>query len=269
VSLTRLHALLWKEAQDLARTRAAVMPALLMMLTLLLPFGIAIGIPLVTGDSMVDDSDVTKALAVARRHWPAVTSLSPEAAVQAFFFHQFLMFVVLVPVSGSMSLAAYSVIGEKQARTLEPLLATPATTGEILLAKVLAAFVPALALEAVAAAIYLGGVAVFAQPGVFGALATLQTALTLLVLGPLATLIGLQIVVIASSRVRDPRTAQQFGTLIVLPLVAVLVAQGAGVFWLTVPMTVIAAVVLVIVWVLLVLFGIAIFEREQILTKWR
>jgi ABC-2 type transport system permease protein len=189
--------------------------------------------------------------------------------VQAFFFHQFLMFVVLVPVSGSMSLAAHSVIGEKLARTLEPLLATPATTGEILLAKVLAAFVPALALEAVAAVIYLGGVAAFAQPGVFGALATLQTALTLFVLGPLATLIGLQIVVIASSRARDPRTAQQFGTLIVLPLVAVLVAQGTGVFWLTVPMTLMAAVVLVVVWVLLVLFGIAIFEREQILTKWR
>ena len=269
MSTSRLSALLWKEAQDLLRTRAAVMPAVLMLLTLALPFGIAIGIPLVTGDTMVDDSDVVKALEVARRYWPAVTRLSPEAAVQAFFFQQFLMLLVLVPVSGSMSLAAHAIIGEKQARTLEPLLATPATTTEILLAKVLAALLPALLLEAVAVLVYFGGIAALGYPGVFGALATPHTALVLLVLGPLATLIGLQIVVIASSRVNDPRTAQQFGTLVVLPLVAVLVAQGTGVFWLTVPMILFAAVVLTVVWILLALFGIAVFERERILTRWK
>ena len=43
-----------------------------------------------------------------------------------------------------MSVAAYSVIGEKQARTLEPLLATPITTFELLAAKVLGALLPAL-----------------------------------------------------------------------------------------------------------------------------
>ena len=35
-----------------------------------------------------------------------------------------------------MSVAAHSVIGEKQARTLEPLLATPLKTSELLAAKV-------------------------------------------------------------------------------------------------------------------------------------
>ncbi len=54
-----------------------------------------------------------------------------------------------------------------------------------------------------------------------------------------------------------------------LNLVAVLVAQGTGVFWLTVPMILFAAVVLTVVWVLLALFGIAVFERERILTRLR
>ena len=41
-----------------------------------------------------------------------------------------------------LSAAAHAVVGEKQARTLEPLLATPITTVELLVAKVLGALVP-------------------------------------------------------------------------------------------------------------------------------
>jgi len=268
MSATRILALLQKELLDLSRTRAAVMPGIWTLLTLVVPFVIAIGVPAVTGDKEVD-RDITEALDKVLKYWPALEGLSAEARTQAFFFQQFLMMLVLVPVTGSMALAAYSIIGEKQARTLEPLLATPATTGEILLAKVLASFLPALAIEAVGIVLYFGGIAVLGAPGVFDALVSTRTALVLLVLAPLATLIALQVVVIASSRVNDYRTAQQFGTLVVLPIVGVLIAQGTGVFWLTSPVIVIAAAALLVVWILLLLFGIAIFEREQILTRWK
>ena len=53
--------------------------------------------------------------------------MSDEAAVQAFIFQQF-MLLLLIPVTGAMAFAGYSLIGEKQGRTLEPLLATPITT---------------------------------------------------------------------------------------------------------------------------------------------
>ena len=46
-----------------------------------------------------------------------------------------------------MSLAAHSIISEKQSRSLEPLLATPLTPTELLLAKVAAALAPAFLLE--------------------------------------------------------------------------------------------------------------------------
>jgi len=268
MSATRILALLRKELLDLSRTRAAIMPGIWTLLALVVPFVIAIGVPAVTGDKTVD-KDITDVLDKVRKHWPALDGLSNEAMTQAFFFQQFLMMLVLVPVTGSMALAAYSIIGEKQARTLEPLLATPATTAEILVAKVLASFLPALLIEAIGIVLYFGGIALLGAPGVLGALVSPRTALVLLVLAPLASLIALQIVVIASSRVNDYRTAQQFGTLVVLPVVAILIAQGTGFFWLTVPMILAAAGVLLIVWILLLLFGIAIFEREQILTRWK
>ena len=48
--------------------------------------------------------------------------LDPEAAIQAYVFQYFLVMLVLGPVTSAMSVAAFSVVGEKQARTLEPLL---------------------------------------------------------------------------------------------------------------------------------------------------
>ena len=77
------------------------------------------------------------------RDQPATRRLDPEGAIQAMIFQQFLILLVLTPVAGAMSVAAYAVVGEKQARTLEPLLATPITTFELLVAKVLGALVPA------------------------------------------------------------------------------------------------------------------------------
>ena len=52
-----------------------------------------------------------------------------------------------MPVTGAMALAAHAIVGEKQARTLEPLLATPLTTLELLMAKVAGALIPTLAIS--------------------------------------------------------------------------------------------------------------------------
>jgi ABC-2 type transport system permease protein len=266
---SRVTTLVWKEWLDLARVRGAILPGLMMVAVLVLPFAIAIGVPALTGEDLTRDSDIERSLDAAVRFWPELRDLTPQAAVQAFFFQQFLLLVILVPVTGSMALASHSIIGEKQSRALEPLLATPVTTAELLLSKVLAAAAPALALEAVAFALYLAGIRLLADPGVFAALVSVRTFLVVLGLGPLATLIALQLAVITSSRAGDPRTAQQIGTIEILPIVGILIAQGIGFFWLTVPVILVAAAALLAAWIVLLLFGVAVFDRERILTKWK
>lgn len=49
---------------------------------------------------------------------------------------------MLIPTVVPLTIAIYSVIGEKSARTLEPLLAAPVRVGELLLAKSLASAIP-------------------------------------------------------------------------------------------------------------------------------
>jgi ABC-2 type transport system permease protein len=168
-----------------------------------------------------------------------------------------------------MSLASHAVVGEKQARTLEPLLATPITTLELLVAKVLGALAPTLAITIAGLVVYFAGIALAAGRGVLEAMLTARTFVLVFLVGPASALVALQAAVVISSRVNDARTAQQFGVLIILPMTAVLVAQFTGSLWLSAWMLGLIGVGLLVGWVCLVLFSVAMFEREAILTRWK
>lgn len=264
-NLARVAALWRKEWLEMRGTLAPWLPGLLMVPVIALPFVFAVVIPRLAGEPL-EQSDFATHLGAATAVWPALATLPPSAAVQAFLFQQFLTLVLLVPVSGAMSLAAHGLTGERQARTLEPLLVTPMTPVELLLAKVLAALVPALGLGLVSAGLYLGMVTAVAEPGVARTLLSARTALLMLVGGPLLTAVALQLVVLASTRAKDPRSAQQVGVLVVLPLVGVLVAQAAGAFWLTAASILLGSGLLALLWLALLGLSVAVFEPERMLS---
>jgi len=262
----RLVTLLKKELLDLMRNRAALLPVVIVaLIALAMPFTMTMIVPLLTHQALGGENDL---LRVSRVVDPG-EALRPNARVQLFLFQQFLLVFLLMPITGAMSLAAHAIVGEKQARTLEPLLATPISTFELLVAKVLGALVPTLAISLAAIVIYIAGIALTAEPDVIGAMLTLRTLLLVVDVAPLAALVSLQFAVVVSSRVNDPRTAQQFGVLIILPLTAVLVGQFTGSLWLTSGMIAVIGMVLLVAWIFLVLFSVAMFDREAILTRWR
>jgi ABC-2 type transport system permease protein len=267
--MTRVRALLFKELTDLKSNPSLFFPAILTgLLSLALPFFVAVAVPAFTGERLSDSSDFRLALELVRDR-PFLRELSAEGAVQAWIFEQFLVLLVFSPIAGAMSVAAYTVIGEKQARTLEPLLATPITTLELLLAKVLGALIPAAGLTVAWFGLYFLGIATLAEPRVYLVLLTAHALSIVFLLGPLAALAALQLAVCVSSRVNDARSAQQIGALIILPLSGLLVAQLMGRVDITTSMVVAAAVVLALVNALLLRLGIALFDRESILTRWR
>src|SRR5581483_4759316 len=134
--IRRIAALLGKELAELRGNPSVIIPAMITgAISIVIPFAIAVGVPYFSGERLSDSSDFRIALGMYR-DLPSMRGLDPEAAIQAMIFQQFLVLLLLTPVTGAMSIAAYAVIGEKQARTLEPLLATPLTTFELLAAKV-------------------------------------------------------------------------------------------------------------------------------------
>ena len=261
----RIRTLIEKEFFDIARNRSALVPVVLVTaMSLVLPFGIAIAVPAVTGRGLGHDADLVKVSAAVAHH-----DLSNDASVQLFLFQQFLMLFLLTPITGAMALAAHAIVGEKLSRTLEPLLATPITTFELLAAKVVGALVPTLAISMIGLVLYLGGILLFAEPGVTAAMASPRTLILIVLVAPAAALVSLQAAILISSRVNDARTAQQFGVLIIIPLTGVLVAQFTGSLWLSATALGLAGLGLLVLWVLLALLSVAVFERESILTRWK
>jgi ABC-2 type transport system permease protein len=264
--MSRFRALLSKELLDLMRNRAALIPVLIVTIVSFgLPLTIVVIVPALTSRPLGDDADLVRVSTVLA----ANPQLSGGARVQLFLFQQFLMLFLLTPITGAMSLAAHAVVGEKQAHTLEPLLATPITTGELLLAKVIGALLPTLAISLGGLALYFGMMPLVAEPGVLRAMLSARTFLLVFVVGPTAALVALQAAIVISSRVNDARTAQQFGVLIILPLTGILVAQFTGALWLTATALGFLGLGLFGLWIVLAAVSVKMFEREAILTRWK
>lgn len=267
--MTRLSAMVRKELLDLRLNPWVMLPAAITgLVALMMPIAITVIVPQVTGESLAASGEFELGLDVMRAQ-AGGAALDPETAIQAWVFQVFLMFLILIPVIGATSIAAHSVVAEKQARTLEPLLATPITTFELLAAKSLAALAPALGLTIACFAIDLALVASFARPGVVGALLGPRSLLLVFVLGPLAALTAMQIAVCVSSRVEDERTAQGTGSFVALPVAIVFIAPLVGLRSVGPLMLAGLTIALVIANVLLMRLSIAVFDRESILTRWK
>src|SRR5262249_41233373 len=241
----RLRVLIGKEFLDIARNRTALVPVVVVTLvSLAMPLGIVIVVPSLTGQALADDGDLARLSRVAG----GSEVLSAAGRIPLFLFEQFLLMFLVTPVTGAMALASHAIVGEKQARTLEPLLATPVTTIELLTAKVLGALLPTLAISVIGLGLYLGAIAWFAAPGVGAAMASVRTLLLTVLVAPAAALVSLQAAILISSRVNDPRTAQQFGALIIVPLIIVMVMQFSGSLWLSTAALALSGVGLFAVW---------------------
>ena len=166
------------------------------------------------------------------------------------------MYFVLIPAILPSIIAPYSYVGEKIEKSLEPLLATPTTDGELLLGKSLASFIPCMVVTYVGAAISAIIIDVWA-------ITTPQVNIFLI-----PCVMSVEANIIVSSKVNDIRAAQQLGGLVVLPLVFVVIFASTSAqlsTWLAIG--VITA--LAIADVALFYLSKATFQREEILTKWK
>ena len=266
----RIRGLVLKDVAELWRNPGAIVPALSISLAALVPaFLVAVLAPLVSGEDLGDSSEFVDAAHQAIGTIPELGHLTGAPLVQAYLFHQFGLLLLLVPIVGSMAIAAHAVIGEKTSRTLEPLLATPISTIELLAAKTLTPLVFALAIMWGTLVLYLAGIAAVGEPGVWPTFLSARSALLFMVIGPLLTLVALLLAVLVSSRVNDPRSAQQLGALVVMPVTAVFIAQLLGQYVLGPTALIMAAFSLLVLAALLLGVGVRVFARERILMRWK
>jgi ABC-2 type transport system permease protein len=264
--MSRVAALVGKELLDVRRNLGVMLPVVVATLALLtIPLAVAVFVPMLSGQSLADDGDLVRASLVIGFD----SGLTPDGRIQLFLFQQFLTLFLMIPITGAMAVAAHAIVSEKQARTLEPLLATPLSTFELLLGKVIGALLPTFAISLVGLLLYLTIIAIAAEPGVMMAMVNARSLALVFGVGPMCALVALQFAILISSRVNDARTAQQFGVLIVMPITGLVIAQFTGTLWLTAPMLVLLTVAGLGFWVVLAVLSVILFDREQILTRWK
>jgi hypothetical protein len=93
--------------------------------------------------------------------------------------------------------------------------------------------------------------------------------LSIVLVTPLFTLLTVGLSIIISSKVKDPNTAQQVGTVVLLPLLGVMIVQLFGVTGSRPGLILFTAVLMVVVDVLVMRIAVRLFKREEILTAWR
>ena len=199
-----------------------------------------------------------------------IASKPNGAAVLPTFMNAFSFLYVIGAAFAPVGIAAYSLIGEKVQKSLEPLLATPTTDEEILAGKSIAAFLPAICSNYIGALIFM----VLADLFTYSTLKYLyfpnwDIAIILFLLAPLACILGVGYNILVSSRVNDVRTAQQLGTLILLLFAAVYLLSEFKVLSLTIDNMLIMAAVLAVIDAIVFYLVKAAFQREEILTKWK
>jgi len=136
--------------------------------------------------------------------------------------------------------------------------------------KGLAAAIPAVVASLVSFLVFAGGTALLAtSPAVALQLFSPLWMSGIFVVGPLLSLAGVSLAVMISSRVNDPRAAEQLAVLVILPILALFIGQFAGVLVLNQNLLLLITVALVLVDAALLFFATRLFQRESILTRWK
>ncbi len=118
-------------------------------------------IPLVILYSMGDSADINELAngmdAIPNEYAHICGDLTGQDCAQYFILSQFLILILMMPIIIPVTIASYSIVGEKTTRTLEPVLATPITTLELLAGKALAGVIPAMGVTWLAYGVFIIG----------------------------------------------------------------------------------------------------------------
>ncbi len=197
-------------------------------------------------------------------------NLSGSECMQVFLVSEFMMLFMIVPVAIPVTIAAYSIVGEKTTRSLEPLLATPITTFELLIGKCLAAVIPAVLATYAAFGIFaVGSWLIVANKLLLSALLDPRWLIAVFVVGPLLALLAVSFALMVSSKVNDPRVAEQISMVIIVPVLLGFFGQIGGLFVLNQQIISVVAAVMILIDALMVYLATQVFRREQILTRWK
>ncbi len=253
--MNKVWLVLQKELKEIVQQRTLVLSLLLIPLLIIFATGYLLKNPLSAGSTSLSPSD------------PRLGGLNAVQIAQIEIGSLFRMYLLAQPLLIPAMIAAYSIVGEKNNRTLEPLLAAPVRTWQLLSAKSLSAMLPALVATWISGIIFIAEVVLLTSPAVFTLVITPGWLIIMILTVPVLMLTPVAVTVMISSRFNDPRTTSQVGSLIFVVLVLAFTLFGSNLVISPITSLMITAIALFI-GVGLLWSATQVFQRENILTRW-
>lgn len=262
-------AFLAHESRDLRRN-SRVLPVFLVfpVLGIVLSVGVAC-----MGDAMVQEAardPGMMAILRAALDLPEFAGLDLTQALTRYALRAIVGFYLLMPVAIASTAAAFSIVGEKQQRTLEPILATPVSDREFLLGKLLVCLIPTVAItwaSAVIAILLVDAITLMRLQEI-----VLPDRFWMAGVGVLAPLLGGAVVLVTmrmSARSVDPQATVQASALAVVPGFLLVFGLFGKLLIASFPALLVGIALTALVDVWLFRRVERTFERDEILTRWK
>jgi ABC-2 type transport system permease protein len=266
VNWPAIRAVMGKDLTAVRRSKAVVLPMLLV------PFLLLVVLPLVIGIAArsQDHFDLSRFLDnipgdLAR----PILALPPrEQLIVLVNGYLLAPLFLIVPLMVSAVLAADAFAGEKERKTLESLLHLPLADRDLFVAKLLTAFVPAVLVSwigFVCFAVVSNTVAWPVMHRIF--VPTKLWGVMIFWVAPAVAALGLSVMVRVSARARTSQEANQLGGAVILPLIFLAVGQSTGLLLVDLQIAVAIGGVVWAIALLLCSRGARRFTRDQLATR--
>jgi len=258
-----IRAVVDKDLRAVRRSKLLVIPMVAVPALLLVILPLMLGLFAHTASS-------TDAARTASRLGGALPDRFGDLPPEELVFELVLGFLLaplflIVPLMVSAVLAADAFAGEKERKTLEGLMHLPIADRDLFLAKVIGAFVPAVAVSwfgFAAFAVIANGVAWPVMGRIF--VPTRLWLVVILWVAPAVAMFGLGVMVRVSARARTTQEATQLGGAVILPLIFLALGQASGILLLDLPRAIAIGAVAWAIALLLVWRGSTRFTRDRL-----
>lgn len=268
MNMRAIQALMRKDLKVVVQNKGVVLPIVLLPLILFIVIpALVLFIPSSMASTNQDMTELLNLVAPGMRE--QLVGLTPDQAGVVFFLvYMMAPLFLIVPLMVSNVIAADSFVGERERKTLEALLYTPTTDGELLTGKILSALAPALIVSWIGYLIYtvtadlataqIMGRALFPNP--------LWNVIAFWV-APAAAGLGLTSMMLVSVRAKTFQDAYQTGSLVVLPIVLLLIGQITGILYFNIWLALALGLVLWIIDAVLLFYGRQTFHRSELIAR--
>ncbi len=273
MNLHHIRAIAQKDIREASANKSVWVPMLVVPLIFVvaLPLGlILLGTNLPEMQSITSDPDLKAFLSSftpqMRAEMIGYTDL--QLTLVLMLGYLFAPMLLIIPLMFATTIAAESFAGEKERKTLEALLYSPASDTELLVGKILAAFVPAVGIAWVSFAAYtlvlnVAGWRIFER---------LWFPLThwwpmIFWMTPALSLLGVAVTVLISKKVNTFMGAYQTSAATVLLVIGLIAGQLLGAFTLSVALGMVLGLIIFSVDALLMWFAAKTFNRKALLSS--